>query len=39
MIAQEAEANSDFYDKQFADSVSTSVGTAAYNLLLGGLFG
>jgi len=39
MIAQEAEANSDFYDKQFEDSVSTSVGTAAYNLLLGGLFG
>tara|TARA_R110002110_G_scaffold263503_3_gene479221 strand:- start:2186 stop:3673 length:1488 start_codon:yes stop_codon:yes gene_type:complete len=39
MIAQEAEANSSFYDKQFEDSVSTSVGTAAYNLLLGGLFG
>ena len=39
MIAQEAEANSAFYTQQFEDSVSTSVGTAAYNLLLGGLFG
>ena len=39
MIAQEAEANSAFYDKQFDDTVSTSVGTAAYNLLLGGIFG
>jgi len=35
MIAQEADANSEFYDKQFEDAVATSVGTAAYNLLLG----
>jgi len=34
MIAQEAEAQSEFYDKQFKDSVATSVGTASYNLLL-----
>ena len=35
MIAQEADANSEFYDKQFEDAVATSVGSAAYNLLLG----
>jgi len=33
MIAQEAEANSDFYDKQFKDSMAVSAGTALYNLL------
>tara|TARA_R100000773_G_scaffold1869_1_gene2548 strand:- start:2445 stop:4217 length:1773 start_codon:yes stop_codon:yes gene_type:complete len=33
MIAQEAKANSDFYDKQFKDSMAVSAGTAVYNLL------
>jgi len=33
MIAQEAQANSDFYDKQFKDSMAVSAGTAVYNLL------
>ena len=37
IIAQEAEANTEFYDRQFNDSVATSIGTAAYNLVLGGL--
>ena len=33
MIAQEAEINTEFYDKQFKDSMAVSAGTAAYNLL------
>jgi len=34
MIAQEADAQSEFYDKQFEDSVAVSMGQAGYNLLL-----
>lgn len=33
MIAQEAKINTEFYDKQFKDSMAVSAGTAAYNLL------
>lgn len=39
MIAQEAEVQSEFYDKQFKDAAAVSVGQGAYNLLMGGLFG
>lgn len=34
MIAQEADAQSEFYDKQFEDSVAVSMGQAGYNLVL-----
>ena len=33
MIAQEAQANSEFYDKQFKDQLAVSAGKAVYNLL------
>ena len=39
MIAQESEVQSEFYDKQFKDSVNVSLGTAGYNLLMKGIFG
>jgi len=34
MIAQEADAQSEFYDKQFEDSVAVSLGQAGYNVAL-----
>ena len=34
MIAQEAQAQVEFYEKQFKDSVSAQVGAGAFNLLL-----
>ena len=37
MVAQEAEANSDFYQKQFEDSAAASVSSAVWNVILGGL--
>ena len=39
MIAQESEVQSEFYDKQFKDSVNVAVGQGAYNLLMKGIFG